>query len=49
MGQRRTLLGGMFFGIVWMSCQAILPAVLGQAIDKGVTAKDTSELVKWAA
>lgn len=48
MGQRKTLLGGMFFGIVWMSCQAILPAVLGQAIDKGVAAKDTSELVKWA-
>ncbi len=38
----------MLFGIIWMSCQAIMPAVLGQAIDKGVAAKDTSELVKWA-
>ena len=48
MGQRRTLLGGMAFGIVWMSCQAVMPAVLGRAIDRGVAAKDARELVTWA-
>ena len=48
MGQRRTLLGGMAFGIVWMSCQAVMPAVLGRAIDRGVAAKDARELVMWA-
>ncbi len=48
MGQRRTLLGGMAFGILWMSCQAILPAVLGRAIDRGVAAKDQEQLLIWA-
>ena len=47
-GQRRTQLGGMAFGIVWMSCQAVMPAVLGRAIDRGVAAKDARELVLWA-
>jgi ABC-type multidrug transport system fused ATPase/permease subunit len=49
MGQRRTLVGGMAFGIVWMSCQAVMPAVLGRAIDRGVAARDARELVLWAA
>lgn len=48
MGQWRTLLGGMAFGIVWMSCQAVMPAVLGRAIDRGVAAKDARELALWA-
>ena len=39
---------GMLFGIVWMSTQAVMPAVLGLAIDRGVAAKDTSEFVKFA-
>ncbi|WP_211348747.1 ABC transporter ATP-binding protein [Nocardioides litoris] len=47
-GQWRTLAGGMAFGIVWMSCQAVLPAVLGRAIDRGVAARDTSALVAFA-
>jgi ABC-type multidrug transport system fused ATPase/permease subunit len=49
MGQRRTLLGGMAFGIVWMSCQAVMPAVLGRAIDRGVAEKDARQLVLWAS
>lgn len=44
-----TLVGGMCFGIVWMSAQAVIPAVIGRAIDLGVADKDTSELAKWAA
>ncbi len=44
-----TLLGGMFFGIVWMSAQAVMPAIIGHAIDDGITAKDSRALLTWAA
>lgn len=47
--QWRTLVGGMFFGIVWMSAQAVMPAVIGHAIDDGVAAKDRGQLLEWAA
>lgn len=47
-GQWPTLLGGMAFGIVWMSCQAVMPAVIGRAIDRGVAAQDRSALVGFA-
>ena len=47
-GQWHTLAVGMFFGIVWMSSQAVLPAVIGRAIDRGIAAKDTGELVRYA-
>jgi ABC-type multidrug transport system fused ATPase/permease subunit len=46
-GQWQTLLGGMLFGIVWMSCQAVMPAVIGRAIDRGVAAKDGSALLTY--
>src|SRR5687767_13234126 len=38
----------MCFGIVWMSSQAVMPAVIGQAIDRGIADKDTGELLKWS-
>lgn len=47
-GQWHTLLLGMFFGIVWMSTQAVMPFVLGRAIDRGVAAQDTGALLTWA-
>jgi ABC-type multidrug transport system fused ATPase/permease subunit len=47
-GQWHTLLLGMLFGIAWMSTQAVMPAVIGRAIDKGVSAKDSHELLKYA-
>jgi ABC-type multidrug transport system fused ATPase/permease subunit len=47
-GQWRTLVGGMCFGIIWMSCQAVMPAVIGRAIDRGVAAKDGSALLFYA-
>ena len=47
-GQWHTLLGGMFFGIVWMGSQAVMPAALGRAIDQGVAAKDGDALLRWA-
>ena len=46
-GQWHTLLLGMVFGVVWMVCQAVMPAVIGRAIDDGVSAKDTSALLQW--
>jgi ABC-type multidrug transport system fused ATPase/permease subunit len=46
--QWQTLAGGMFFGIVWMSAQAVMPAVLGAAIDRGVAARDSGALLFWA-
>ncbi|GAB3780579.1 ABC transporter ATP-binding protein [Nocardioides ungokensis] len=48
LGQWRTLVMGMLFGIVWMSAQAVMPAVIGRAIDSGVAAKDTRQLLIWA-
>ncbi len=47
-GQIPTLLGGMCFGIIWMSSQAVMPAVLGLAIDQGVAGRDLGALVKFA-
>ena len=38
----------MAFGIVWMSCQAVMPAVLGRAIDRGVADRDQQQLLLWA-
>lgn len=46
--QWQTLAGGMAFGIVWMSCQAVMPAVIGRAIDRGVAARDGSALATYA-
>ncbi|MFC0681117.1 ABC transporter ATP-binding protein [Lysobacter korlensis] len=30
------LAGGIFFGVVWMLCQAVWPYLLGRAIDEGI-------------
>ncbi|MXG89432.1 ATP-binding cassette domain-containing protein [Nocardioides sp. YIM 123512] len=38
----------MAFGIVWMSCQAVMPAVIGRAIDRGVAGRDGSALATYA-
>jgi ABC-type multidrug transport system fused ATPase/permease subunit len=46
-GQWRTLTMGMLFGVVWMVCQALMPAVIGHAIDDGVAARDTGSLLRW--
>ncbi|HEX4976911.1 MAG TPA: ABC transporter ATP-binding protein [Nocardioides sp.] len=46
-GQWRTLLGGCALGVVWMVCQAVMPALIGLAIDRGVAARDTGALLTW--
>ncbi len=47
-GQWHTLLLGMLFGIIWMSSQAVLPFVLGRAIDRGIADRDQGALFLWA-
>ncbi|HZX02268.1 ABC transporter ATP-binding protein [Kribbella sp.] len=48
-GQSRTLAGGMGFGILWMGAQAVIPALLGRAIDEGIAAQDGERLLRWTA
>ncbi|RZT20428.1 ABC-type multidrug transport system fused ATPase/permease subunit [Kribbella sp. VKM Ac-2569] len=48
-GQTRTLAGGMVFGILWLSAQAFVPAILGRAIDEGIAARDGERLLRWTA
>lgn len=47
--QGRRVVAGMAFGIVWMVCMAVSPALLGRAIDEGVATKDWSRLLPWCA
>ena len=46
--QRWTILGGVFFGVVWMTTQALVPYLLGRAIDEGVATGDRDALLRWA-
>ncbi len=46
-GQADTMLLAVLLAVVWMTCQAFMPAVIGLAIDRGVTARDGSELLRW--
>ena len=48
-GQWHTLVAGMAFGIVSMVAQAVMPAVIGHAIDDGIAARDVDGLLKWTA
>jgi ABC-type multidrug transport system fused ATPase/permease subunit len=38
----------MAFGITWMLTGALIPAVIGKAVDVGVVAKDLPALARWA-
>ncbi len=42
-----TLAAGMLLGIAWMLTLAMVPAVVGKAIDAGVTARNYDELLRW--
>jgi ABC-type multidrug transport system fused ATPase/permease subunit len=46
--QRGSMAAGAGWGVLWMVTQALMPAVIGRAIDVGVTAKDTDGLLLWA-
>lgn len=47
-GQWHTVALGMLFGIIWMTTSALVPAVIGKAIDAGVTARSPEALWQWA-
>ncbi|MFY0408682.1 ABC transporter ATP-binding protein [Solicola sp. PLA-1-18] len=42
------LVGAIAFGIVWMVAQALMPAVIGRAIDTGLGDDDRAGLLLWA-
>jgi len=46
-GQWRTLVYGVFFGVIWMVSQALFPAAVGQAIDLGIIANNRGALLTW--
>jgi len=46
-GQWPTLAGAVVFGVVWMVAQALMPAIIGRAIDTGVAGRDTGALLAW--
>jgi ABC-type multidrug transport system fused ATPase/permease subunit len=46
--QWTTLLAGVFFGVVWMVSQALMPAAIGQAIQRGVVENDNRALLEWS-
>ncbi len=47
-GQLPTILMGVTFGTIWMVAQSVMPAIIGKAIDDGVTNDDMSQLWMWA-
>ena len=36
------------FGILWMLCQSLVPAIIGRAIDAGLTHRDAGALLTWS-
>ncbi|MFV2106933.1 ABC transporter transmembrane domain-containing protein [Micromonospora sp. LOL_015] len=40
---------GSVLSVVWMGSQALMPAVLGRAVDVGLTARDSQALLGWSA
>jgi ABC-type multidrug transport system fused ATPase/permease subunit len=46
--QLRPVVMGMALGIIWMVSQALMPAAIGRAIDRGVAGRDMHQLALWA-
>lgn len=47
-GQKSTVAVGVVFGTIWMVAQSVMPAIIGRAIDQGVTRGDMGRLWYWA-
>ena len=43
-----TLVLGVFYGVVWMVAQALMPFAIGQAIEGGIVDGDNGTLALWA-
>jgi ABC-type multidrug transport system fused ATPase/permease subunit len=48
-GQLGTLALGIAYGVAWMGALAVVPALVGRAIDQGVDGGDTADLVRGTA
>jgi ABC-type multidrug transport system fused ATPase/permease subunit len=48
-GQVGTLALGIVYGVAWMGALAVVPALVGWAIDQGVAGGDTADLVRGTA
>ena len=46
--QVRTLLSGIFFGVLWMLAQALMPFTIGRAIESGIIDQDNRQLALWS-
>ena len=46
--QVRTLLSGIFFGVLWMLSQALMPFTIGRAIENGIIDQDNRQLALWS-
>jgi ABC-type multidrug transport system fused ATPase/permease subunit len=47
--QWRPMAGAITLGVIWMLCQAVMPALIGLAIDRGVADKDLDALLRLTA
>jgi ABC-type multidrug transport system fused ATPase/permease subunit len=43
------ILAGIWWGIVWMLAQALMPFAIGRAIDSGIAGRDLTALAGWAS
>jgi ABC-type multidrug transport system fused ATPase/permease subunit len=48
-GQKATVVLGLVFGSIWMVAQSVMPAIIGRAIDQGVTKNNVGRLWYWAS
>ncbi|WP_093168245.1 ABC transporter ATP-binding protein [Sinosporangium album] len=48
-GLRVPILFSVAFGILFMVCQALMPAAIGRALDHGLIARDRGALLLWGA
>ncbi|GAA2723260.1 ABC transporter ATP-binding protein [Actinocorallia aurantiaca] len=46
--QARTLLPAIGLSAVFMAVQALMPAAIGRAVDRGLVGRDESELLRWS-
>ena len=42
-----SLVVAIVFGVTWMVSQALIPAAVSRAIDRGIVAEDSSALLRW--
>lgn len=46
--QWQPVVAGALWGIVWMVCLSLTPAVLGRAVGQGIADRNTGELIRWS-